>query len=249
METPLPWKLYGPLAHWWPLLSPPGEYAEDAARYAELLEGACAHRPRTLLELGSGGGHVAVHLAERYALTLVDLSPPMLDMSRALNPACEHVEGDMRTVRLGRSFDLVLIHDAIVYMTSEDDLFQALETARIHTAPGGAALFAPDFTRESFRTGVHCGGSDGPDRGIRYLEWTREPDDEESVYRVDYAYLLRETDGRVHAEHETHLEGLFPRATWLRLMREAGFDAGRVEHDTGDPAYGRVELFVGRAAP
>jgi hypothetical protein len=36
----------------------------------------------------------------------------MLDVSRALNPECEHIEGDIRTVRLERSFDAVrVVHE------------------------------------------------------------------------------------------------------------------------------------------
>ncbi|MEA2702730.1 MAG: hypothetical protein QOD63_675, partial [Actinomycetota bacterium] len=68
-----------------------------------------------MLELGSGGGHNAVHLVADFAMTLVDLSDQMLDVSRRLNPGCEHVVGDMRTVRLGRSFDAVFVHDAVDY--------------------------------------------------------------------------------------------------------------------------------------
>jgi len=43
----------------------------------------------------------------------------------------------MRSVRLGRTYDAVIIHDAIMYMTTEDDLVAALATARAHLAPAG----------------------------------------------------------------------------------------------------------------
>jgi hypothetical protein len=36
----------------------------------------------------------------------------------------------MRTVRLGETFDAVLVHDAISYMTSEADRLSVFETAR-----------------------------------------------------------------------------------------------------------------------
>ena len=104
----------------------------------------------TLLELGSGAGHNAVHLKRRFRCTLSDVAPGMLDLSRELNPECEHVAGDMRTLRLGRTFDAVLVHDAIVYMTTRDDLRAAAATAFLHTRPGGAAIFAPDYVRETF---------------------------------------------------------------------------------------------------
>ena len=72
----------------------------------------------TLLELGSGGGNNASHLKHRFECTLTDLSPEMLALSRTLNPECEHIEGDMRTLRLERTFDAVFVHDAIAYITT-----------------------------------------------------------------------------------------------------------------------------------
>ena len=55
---------------------------------------------------------MASHYKQRVAATLTDLSPEMLRLSQSLNPDCEHVQGDMRTVRLGQEFDAVLVHDA-----------------------------------------------------------------------------------------------------------------------------------------
>jgi trans-aconitate methyltransferase len=84
-------------------------------------------------------------------MTLVDRSAAMLAVSRRLNPECQHVEGDMRSVRLvGHRFDGVFIHDALMYMTTEHDLVQAMETCFSHCRPGGASLFVPDYVRETF---------------------------------------------------------------------------------------------------
>jgi chemotaxis methyl-accepting protein methylase len=57
----------------------------------------------------------------------------------------------MRTVRLGRAFDAIFVHEAVMYMTTEDDLRAALTTVAIHLTPGGVALVAPDATTETFR--------------------------------------------------------------------------------------------------
>src|SRR3954469_10230569 len=97
-------KLYEELADWWPLMSAPADYEEEAAFFADALARACARPPRSVLELGSGGGNNASHLKRRFDLALVEPSAGMLAVSRALNPECEHVQGDMRTVRLGRLF-------------------------------------------------------------------------------------------------------------------------------------------------
>ena len=100
-------RLYDEFASWWPLLSAPADYAEEAAFYARILNEAGRTRPRTVLELGSGGGSNASHLKARFEMVLVDRSDGMLAVSRALNPECEHIQGDMRRVRLGRQFDAV----------------------------------------------------------------------------------------------------------------------------------------------
>ena len=175
-------RLYNDLASWWPLLSPPEDYAEEAEFYRRLLVEASDPPPRTLLELGSGGGNNASFLKAHFELTLVDRSPGMLAVSRALNPTCEHVEGDMRTVRLGRVFDAVFIHDAVCYMTSEEDLRAAMATVVIHCRPGGVALFAPDAVTETFRPSTDHGGVDGAGRALRYLEWTWDPDPSDTTY-------------------------------------------------------------------
>ncbi len=67
----------------------------------------------------------------------------MLEVSRRLNPECEHRQGDMRTLRLGRTFGAVLVHDAVDYMTSEADLRRAIDTAFVHCRPGAVAVFIP----------------------------------------------------------------------------------------------------------
>ena len=129
-------KLYEELASWWPLLSPLVDYEEEAAFYGKTLAAACERPPLTLLELGSGGGNNASYLKARFEMVLVDPSAGMMAVSRMLNPECEHVEGDMRTVRLRRQFDGVFVHDAVCYMTTESDLRMAFDTAFVHCKPG-----------------------------------------------------------------------------------------------------------------
>ena len=244
-RVPLP-KLYHELASWWPLLSAPGDYAEEAGIYQHALVDACAAPPQSLLELGSGGGNNASHLKARFEMTLVDRSSEMLAVSRAINPDCEHVQGDMRSVRLGRTFDAVFIHDAIGYITTASDLRQTIETAFIHCKPGGAALFAPDHVSESFRPSTDHGGHDGADRGLRYLEWSWDPDPADTTFLVDYAYLLRSPDGSVRVEHDRHIQGLFPRAYWLDLLSEVGFEARILPFEHTELEPGECELFIAK---
>ena len=93
------------------------------------------------------------HLTADFQATAVDVSPRMLEISRTLNPDVEHHLSDMRTVRLGRTFDAVLIHDAVSYMLTEDDLRATFATAREHRRVGGLLLTTPDLVRDTFQNG------------------------------------------------------------------------------------------------
>jgi ubiquinone/menaquinone biosynthesis C-methylase UbiE len=154
-------KLYGELASWFHLLSTPTDYAEEAEFVRSLIVEAGSSTPSSVLELGSGGGNNASHLKAHFQMTLVDLSQGMLALSQGLNPECEHIPGDMKTLRLGRTFDAVFIHDAIMYMTGESDLRQALETASVHCKAGGVFLVMPDMIKETFVSLTTHGGHDG----------------------------------------------------------------------------------------
>ena len=237
MNRPL---LYRDLASWWHLFSSAADYRLETRPFRRLLSSHGDAPARTLLELGSGGGNNASYLRKWFEITLVDLSVGMLRASRRLNPECRHVRGDMRTVRLDLTFDRVFIHDAIMHMTTEADLERALRTAFVHTRPGGAALIAPDCTRETYSEITHHGGNDSATRGLRYLEWNFDPDPDDTKYQVHFVYLLRDSRHRLRVRRDLHEFGLFPKATWLRALRAAGFKARCVD----DPVL-RRDVFVG----
>jgi len=239
------YRLYRELANWWPLISPAEEYTAEAEYLAGVLRSA-AIPVREVLDLGSGGGHMATHLKDGFALTLVDISPDMLAVSRALNPECAHHLGDMRTVRLGRPFDAVLVHDAIDYVTSRADLRQVIETAFTHCRPGGIAVFVPDYVKDSFAelTGDGGGGSDGSGRQASFRERTWDPDPSDDWVQAEYEFTLRGADGAVEVISETHRLGSFSHATWAELLDAAGFEQ-RPEAAASRPGGRPENLFTG----
>jgi hypothetical protein len=138
----------------------------------------------------------------------------------------------------------VFVHDAVDYMTTEDDLRQAIETAYAHCRAGGLALFMPDHTAETFAPGSDHGGSDAPDgRGARFLDWTYDPDPGDGWIVTEYAFLLRDADGSVRAVHETHRTGCFATELWLGLLAGAGFEPRVVVERTDEQREPR-RLFV-----
>jgi SAM-dependent methyltransferase len=217
-------RLYGDLSGLMPLITPPAEYAAEAAHWRALLREKLGSGRQALLELGVGGGHNPSHLAGEFAATAVDLSPAMLAQCRQLNPGVELIAGDMRTLRLGRTFAAVLIHDAIGHMLTEADLLAAFRTAAAHLLPGGIFITAADRYSEDFHPPETetCTHSDGR-QTVTYFEYIHAPDPAGTRLEVLLTYLIR-TETGVRIEHDRLELGLFPRATWLHLLAEADFE-------------------------
>jgi SAM-dependent methyltransferase len=246
------YRIYTDLADWWSLISPLREYTQEAAYLASVIDAAVGGDEGSspeVLDLGSGGGHVAVHLAGRFRLTLLDISEHMLAVSRQLNPDCAHRLGDMRTVRLGRRFDAVLVHDAIDYIIGVDDLRQVIETAAAHCKLGGVALFVPDYLKETFNelTGGGGGGIDADGRTASFTERTWDPDPSDDWVQADYEFTLRDADGLRELVRETHRLSAFSRDTWLGLLDDAGFREETGLHQEHEIAGSRPpNLFIAR---
>jgi len=233
--------LYGDLVPWYHLLDPPDDHADEAATYRAAFERVVGSRGVTLLDLGAGAGHNAFHLKQRFRCTLTDVSEAMLARSRTLNPECEHLRGDMRSLRLERQFDVVLVHDAVTYMTTRSELLAAATTAFVHTRPGGAAVFAPDVLRETFRETTEVFEGDDGNLGLRALAWTWDPDPSDETHVVDYAFFLRD-GAEMKAVHDRHVEGLFSRGTWLDVLAAVGYEVEIVPRPLGDGASDEIFL-------
>lgn len=100
----------------------------------------------SVLDLGCGTGLLAATLAERGigGLVGVDSAQAMLDIAAA-RPGGDRVRwinGDARTIRLGRRFDLVVLtgHAFQVFLTDHDRTL-ALATIAAHLQPHGRFVF------------------------------------------------------------------------------------------------------------
>ena len=238
------------MAYLWPIISPPEEYGSEAAFFGDVINeklgknlGPERHR---LLELGVGGGHNMSHLTRDFECVGVDLSPYMVALSQGLNPGVEHYVGDMRTIRLGQTFDVVLVHDAASYLLTEEDLKETFETAACHLRPKGVLMVAPDWVEETFPDGwVYTWDRRRHDITVKIEEVMLDPDPTDTQVESTYTYTITK-DGETTVEIDTHVTGLFAINTWTRLMEEAGFSVELRPLPPNEGGYGSW-LFIGVA--
>ncbi|MBI4310216.1 MAG: class I SAM-dependent methyltransferase [Chloroflexi bacterium] len=238
--------MYGEFAHLWDTISSPQEYAEESKHWRNVLRARLGPGRHPILELGVGGGHNLHHFANEFQTTAIDISERMLANSIRLNPGVEHLVGDMRTLRLGRTFKAVLVHDAINYMLTRDDLRAAIATARAHLDTGGVFIAAPDWFKETF-PGTHMVYAirKHVTPELTFIEHVSDPDPSDERLEWVFFYLFSE-GGRVRVEEDHHVVGIYSRDTWAQLLREEGFSMETVQypvHDTGQ----MVDLVVGTA--
>ncbi|MDP8239906.1 MAG: methyltransferase domain-containing protein [Candidatus Hatepunaea meridiana] len=233
-------RMYDDFADLWTLISNLEDYTEEADYWRKVLREKLGSGRHEILEIGVGGGHNLYHLTGDFDATASDISEKMLAQCHELIPDIPLHVGDMRTVRLGRKFKAVLIHDAIDYMLTEEDLKQTFATAVAHLKPGGIFVTAPENFRETFCSpSVDHFTNSNDETELTVIMYAYDPDPNDTVTETLFYYHIRTKQG-LRVEQDRHLHGLFPLKVWLKLMQEAGFTVEKYPypvHDDGREAY------------
>ncbi|MEA2715976.1 MAG: hypothetical protein QOI99_293, partial [Actinomycetota bacterium] len=148
--------------------------------------------PASVLDAGCGTGRVGIELAARGVEVVgVDLDPSMLAVARDKAPHLTWVAGDLATVDLGRSFDVVLLAGNVMIFLSPGTEAAVVATLARHLRPGGALVagFQVQPGRLALATyDDHCRAA-GLDLDQRWATWDRQPfrggDYAVSVHRSD----------------------------------------------------------------
>lgn len=142
--------VFGNYARYYDLLYRDKDYVGEAQFIHRLIQ---AHAPdaQNILDLGCGTGSHAILLAkEGYYTHGVDFSQEMLQkadshlsqLPQDLVSRLKFSHGDIRKVRLNRTFDVVLsLFHVISYQTTNEDLLAAFATVKEHLKPGGIVIF------------------------------------------------------------------------------------------------------------
>jgi SAM-dependent methyltransferase len=134
--------VFGAYSKYYNLLYKDKDYAGEAQYVHDLIQ-KHASGARSILDLGCGTGRHDFELVKLgYEIIGVDISEEMLTAARARNTSLTFSSGDIRTIRLNQTFDVVVsLFHVMSYQITNEDLQAAFATARTHLKPGGLFIF------------------------------------------------------------------------------------------------------------
>jgi SAM-dependent methyltransferase len=239
---------FGDYARFYDLLYGDKDYQAETAFLVGLLR-RWAPAATSVLEIGCGSGRHGLCMAEAgFRVTGIDLSGDMVALARnraaaAPGPVRERMafeQGDIRSVRLGRTFPaaMALFH-VVSYLATDADLHSGLACIREHLEPGGVFVFdfwhAPAVRAEGPQRRNKVAEADGW-RIHRRTEpvWERDRDIVRVVFHVTATNTIR---GEVRKFKEEHVMRYFSPADLATVLAAHGFaelECG--EWPTGAPA-------------
>lgn len=243
------WISYNELAWTEHIIAPPEMYEEDAM----ILLGALAEkrqsvRRQSLLHLGCGAGGHDFFFKRYYTVMGVDISEGMLEIARKTNPEVVYIKGDMRNVIPGKKFDVVVIPDSIMYMTTTEDLEAVVRNASAHLKKDGLFLVVAHM-KDDFRNNNFAYSAQKGDLHITVLENNHIVS--VNTYEAVFTYLIR-NGSELTIKHEVHTLGLFSYLQWREIFDKYGFEADEMDLDDlydknmlGEGEY-RLKIFVGK---
>lgn len=210
------WAVYNDLAWTEHILAAPETYAKEALSYIETIKSHISIPFPTMLHIGCGAGGHDFHFKKHFAVTGVDLSEGMIELAKKTNPEVTYVKGDMRDVNLNRKFDVVIIPDSIMYMSTFKDLKKALLNAVCHLENGGVFLVVA-HTKEDFKENnfVYTGEKDN----IHITLFENNYIVSDSTYEATMIHLIR-CNSKLSIHHEVHTLGLFSYDHWINILEE-----------------------------
>ena len=217
-------RLYQDLAWLWSEMTPSETYLDEAHDLYEIAEDALQRVPASWIELGAGGGYLMEALLQQHPetdVTIVDISAAMIAESQKRNPNATHICADMTDLTLDTQYDVVLLHDAVMYLGSQDAIRQTLRQIQGLLKPDGVAIIIPDVCRESFDERVLSSEVQGARAHIHFTEWHWDPDASDDLISVEFSVLFREyPQSRIQSVHETHTMVVLSIETWMTMFME-----------------------------
>ena len=203
------------------------DYAAEAARILEIVDGHFPNGAGALLDVACGTGAHLELLRGHLPVEGLDLDPGMVSIARERNPGIPIHTADMAEFDLGRQFAVVIcMFSSIGYLEGEDRLRRAIANFARHLRPGGLLLVEPWLDPANFQARAlpDLFTVELDDLQIARMGWVERHGERTTIH---FDYLIGTGDGVEHIAEE-HQTSLFTRPQYEAAFRAAGLG---VRHD------------------
>ena len=173
------------------------------------------------LDVACGTGRHLEFLRRRHDCAGVDANPQMLRVARRRLPGVTLVRGDMRSFRLGRTFDVVTcLFSAIGLLTREEDIRRTFVTISRHLKPGGVAIVEPWILPSKARPGhIHLRTFQDATVTFVRLAYSKV---QGRMTIIRYFYLIGEPGKGIRFLEETDRGRMVDAPRLMSLMKSSG---------------------------
>jgi ubiquinone/menaquinone biosynthesis C-methylase UbiE len=232
--------LHGKLARYYDRVYSFKDYLDEAVRLQNLIIKYSESGGNSLLDVACGTGLHLKHLKDDFSCTGVDVSKSMLKIARKNAKGVTFKEADMKTLRLGKQFDVIVcLLSSIGYVKTVASLEKTIRNFSRHLKKGGLALIEPSHAKSFYVSGEpRITTYDGKDTKIARVNVTRI---RQATAVLNMHILIAERGKDAKYFVDRHELGLFGINNTLRIMKAAGLKSKYLKNGL---MPGR-ELFVG----
>lgn len=202
------------------------------------------HPPSSVLDIGCGTGRDLADLATVYPGCVgFDVAPSMVAYAQRNNPTLEFHVGDMRSHRLGRTFDAICaLGGCINFALSEEELEATVRTYQSHAHEGTLLLLQPMNPFDYFgEIKVPSSFSVPYKNSIAVGTATYELDTQKQVIHRRRSWKVQGQD--IAFDDSMSYRIFFP-SEIRYLLKLHGFEVLDIIQGAGSAAYANLSLYV-----
>ena len=216
------------------------DYLDEAVRLQNLIIKYLESEGNSLLDVACGTGLHLKNLKDDFSCTGVDISKSMLKIARKNAKGVTFKEADMKTLRLGKQFDVIIcLLSSIGYVKTAASLEKTIRKFSKHLKKGGLALIEPSHAKSVYVNGepriTTYNGKDAKIARVNFTKFRQAT----AVLNMHILIADRGKDAKYFVDR--HELGIFGINNTLRIMKAAGLKSKYLKNGL---MPGR-ELFVG----
>ena len=232
--------LHSKLAKYYDRLYSFKDYLDEAVKLQNLIIKYLESGGNSLLDVACGTGLHLKYLKDDFSCTGVDISKSMLKIARKNAKGVIFKEADMKNLRLGKQFDVILcLLSSIGYVKTAAGLEKTIQNFSKHLKEGGLALIEPSYAKSAYVSGEpRVTSYDGKEVKIARINCTNF---RQTTAVLNMHLLIAEKGKDAKYFLDKHELGLFGINKTLKIMKEVGLKSKYLKNGL---MLGR-EIFVG----